>query len=56
MVLWEDHEGVVSMSFLAFIGIKYADIDIHRQKIKINMEADKEFEAKKSFSTPLMWF
>lgn len=55
-MLWEDHEGVVGMRFLVFMEIKYGDIDIHRQKIKINMEADKEFEATKSFSTSLMWF
>lgn len=34
--------------------ITYADIDSHNKKI-INMEGDKEFEAKKSFFTPLMW-
>lgn len=55
---------MIGVSFLTLVGIKYVvdiytkyvGIDINNKKIKIDMEADKEFEAMKPFSTSLVGF
>lgn len=53
---------MIGVSFLTLAGLQYVVdgdtkyVDTSNKKIKIDMETDKEFEAKKLFSTPPMWF
>lgn len=53
---------MIGASFLTLAGLQYVVdgdtkyVDINNKKIKIDMETGKEFEAKKLFSTPPMWF